>query len=45
MEGRTNQEIAELLGCCLSTVERRLGVIRKMWAGESSHDGNAGPGS
>jgi DNA-directed RNA polymerase specialized sigma24 family protein len=44
MEGRTNQEIADQLGCCLSTVERRLQVIRKLWAEESSHDGNAGQG-
>ncbi len=34
MEGYTNQEIAGRLGCCLSTVERRLQVIRRLWAEE-----------
>jgi DNA-directed RNA polymerase specialized sigma24 family protein len=36
MEGYTNLEIAERLGCCLSTVERRLQLIRKLWAAEGA---------
>jgi len=31
MEGRTNTEIARRLGCALSTIERKLQVIRMMW--------------
>jgi DNA-directed RNA polymerase specialized sigma24 family protein len=31
MEGRTNPEIARRLGCALSTVERKLQVIRVLW--------------
>ena len=31
MEGYTNQEIAARLGCCLSTVERSLRYIRRIW--------------
>jgi len=31
MEDYTNQEIAEKLGCSLSTVERSLRLIRKIW--------------
>ena len=31
MEEHTNQEIAGKLGCSLSTVERRLRLIRKTW--------------
>lgn len=31
MEGRTNPEIARRLGCALSTVERKLHVIRLLW--------------
>ena len=34
MEGRTNKEIAEQLGCALRTVERRLGRIRVIWREE-----------
>jgi RNA polymerase sigma factor (sigma-70 family) len=34
MEGDTNEEIAEKLGCVLRTVERRLNLIRKMWSAE-----------
>jgi DNA-directed RNA polymerase specialized sigma24 family protein len=34
MEGDTNQQIAERLGCALITVERRLRLIRKLWQGE-----------
>jgi DNA-directed RNA polymerase specialized sigma24 family protein len=31
LEGYTNGEIAERLGCSLRTVERRLHLIRKKW--------------
>lgn len=31
MEGYTNEEIAERLGCVARTVERKLWVIRKLW--------------
>jgi len=31
MEGYTNEEIAAQLDCALSTVERRLRIIRKRW--------------
>jgi DNA-directed RNA polymerase specialized sigma24 family protein len=31
MEGYTNKEIARQLGCAESTIERRLGLIRKVW--------------
>jgi DNA-directed RNA polymerase specialized sigma24 family protein len=31
MEGYTNEQLAERLGCALATVERRLRVIRKSW--------------
>jgi DNA-directed RNA polymerase specialized sigma24 family protein len=31
MEGHTNREIARQLGCALSTVERKLQVIRRLW--------------
>jgi DNA-directed RNA polymerase specialized sigma24 family protein len=34
MEGRTNQEIAERLGCVVETVERRLRLIRTLWQRE-----------
>lgn len=33
MENRTNQEIADELGVVVSTVERKLKLIRKTWAG------------
>jgi DNA-directed RNA polymerase specialized sigma24 family protein len=36
MEGYTNEQIAERLVLALATVERRLGVIRKLWQGESA---------
>lgn len=36
MEGYTNQEIATELGCSLVTVERRLRLIRREWAGAES---------
>jgi DNA-directed RNA polymerase specialized sigma24 family protein len=31
MEGFTNAEIAEILGCVEGTVERKLRVIRSIW--------------
>lgn len=34
MEGHTNDEIAARWGCVPRTVERRLKVIRSLWAGE-----------
>jgi DNA-directed RNA polymerase specialized sigma24 family protein len=34
MEGLTNAEVAERLGCALSSVERRLRIIRKTWEAE-----------
>jgi DNA-directed RNA polymerase specialized sigma24 family protein len=36
MEGYTNEEVARHLGCALSTVERRLRLIRETWDGEGS---------
>jgi DNA-directed RNA polymerase specialized sigma24 family protein len=36
MDGHTNDEIAALLGCVSRTVERRLRVIRTLWALEQS---------
>ena len=35
MEDYTNQEIAAKLGCSLSTVERSLRLIRKIWRHEA----------
>jgi DNA-directed RNA polymerase specialized sigma24 family protein len=32
MEGHTTEEIADHLGCAVSTVERRLRLIRLLWA-------------
>jgi DNA-directed RNA polymerase specialized sigma24 family protein len=40
MEGYTNEEIAARLGCCLSTVERRLQLIRRLWSEGGAHDGS-----
>ena len=34
MEGHSNEEIAARWGCVPRTVERRLKVIRSLWAGE-----------
>jgi len=34
MEGQSNEEIAERMGCGLRTVERKLGVIRSVWLAE-----------
>ena len=36
LEGYTNEEIAALLGCVTSTVERKLARIRAKWASEMS---------
>src|SRR5262245_48795135 len=41
MEGYTNEEIAARLGCCLSTVERRLQLVRRLWAEERPAGGSA----
>jgi DNA-directed RNA polymerase specialized sigma24 family protein len=32
MEGWTNEEIAQRLNCVVRTVERRLEMIREIWA-------------
>ncbi len=37
LEGHSNAEVAELLGCSLRTVERRLHLIRDLWRAEESH--------
>ncbi|MEL7496122.1 MAG: ECF-type sigma factor [Planctomycetota bacterium] len=37
-QGYTNQEIAERLSCSLSTVERKLRLIREIWSRESESD-------
>jgi DNA-directed RNA polymerase specialized sigma24 family protein len=42
MEGYTNQEIAERLGCAVPTVERRLRLIRKTWSAEMDKTSSAG---
>jgi DNA-directed RNA polymerase specialized sigma24 family protein len=34
MEGCTNQEVADRLGCVVSTVDRRLRMIRQIWSEE-----------
>ena len=34
MEGYTNDEIAEQLGCARRTIARRLDLIRKTWTSE-----------
>lgn len=34
LEGHSNQEAAELLGCSLRTIERRLRLIRHLWREE-----------
>jgi RNA polymerase sigma factor (sigma-70 family) len=37
MEGYTNEEIAQRLGCGLRSVVRKLELIRKTWLAESAH--------
>jgi DNA-directed RNA polymerase specialized sigma24 family protein len=49
MEGDTNEEAGQKLGCAVATVERRLRVIRKLWGQElepepADGDGEAPPG-
>jgi DNA-directed RNA polymerase specialized sigma24 family protein len=39
MEGDTVAEIAARLGCALSTVERRLRLIRQIWESEEKDEG------
>jgi DNA-binding CsgD family transcriptional regulator len=34
MEGYTNDEIADRLGCARRTVARRLDLIKKVWEAE-----------
>jgi DNA-directed RNA polymerase specialized sigma24 family protein len=34
MEGYTNEEIAARLGCVTRSVERKLGVVRRLWTKE-----------
>ena len=36
MEGYTNDEVAAQLGCGLRTVERKLRLIRQVWAEEGA---------
>jgi DNA-directed RNA polymerase specialized sigma24 family protein len=36
LEGFTNAEIAERLGCAVGTVERKLRVIRAIWEKEAA---------
>ncbi len=36
MEGYTNEEVADRLGCSLRTVARKVEIIRCTWAGEES---------
>jgi DNA-directed RNA polymerase specialized sigma24 family protein len=36
MEGQTNAAIAARLGCDVSTVERKLGRVRKLWSREGA---------
>ena len=36
MEGYTNEEVADRLGCSLRTVARKLELIRRTWLGEES---------
>jgi DNA-directed RNA polymerase specialized sigma24 family protein len=40
LEGHTNEEIAEQLECAVSTVERKLVLIRDVWKGRMSQDGD-----
>jgi RNA polymerase sigma factor (sigma-70 family) len=46
LEGYTNEEIAERLGCVVRTVERKLSLIRDKWGGVlDDTDGVADPGA
>jgi len=36
MEGYTNEEVADRLGCSLRTVARKVELIRRTWTGEES---------
>jgi DNA-directed RNA polymerase specialized sigma24 family protein len=38
MEGYTNEEISERLGCSLRTVARKIELIRRTWSGEGGSD-------
>jgi DNA-directed RNA polymerase specialized sigma24 family protein len=38
MEGYTNDEIADKLGCVPRTVERKVRLIRTIWSQESGHE-------
>ena len=44
MEGHTNEEVAAKLGCSPPTVERRLRLIRALWADERGLRPGPGPG-
>jgi RNA polymerase sigma factor (sigma-70 family) len=43
LDGYTNEEIGEQLGVAVATVERRLRLVRKHWAGELNGGNGAGP--
>ncbi|MFO0958352.1 MAG: ECF-type sigma factor [Isosphaeraceae bacterium] len=43
MEGFSNDEIAERLGCARRTVARRLDLIRQVWAEEARAESGASP--
>ena len=43
MEGLTNRELAERLGCVERTIERRLNLIRQIWMAESIKDDGLTP--
>jgi DNA-directed RNA polymerase specialized sigma24 family protein len=38
MEGYTNEEIGQKLGCAVATVERRLQLIRKLWTADGGRE-------
>ncbi len=38
VQGYTNEEIAQRLGCSLSTIERKLRLIREIWSRESESE-------
>ena len=41
LEGCTNQEAAEKLGCGIRTVERRLELIRRVWSAAAERESSA----